>query len=139
MSPTTIRRKTVSSISGLKKRKVSPIQAGKSGGGHDKTNTWPERFQKITKPASLNCWTAFGSVREALRLKHYSIRTEQAYCDWTRRLILFHGKRHPLEMGAAEVTQFLTHLAAERDVAASTQNQALSALLFLYSTVLGKR
>jgi len=75
-------------------------------------------------------------VREALRLRHYSLRTEQVYADWIRRFILFHGKRHPLEMGAAEVEAFLTHLATERDVAASTQNQAKSALLFLYGQVL---
>ena len=75
-------------------------------------------------------------VREVIRVKHYSLRTEQAYVDWTRRFILFHGKRHPREMGAAEVTAFLTHLAVERSVSAATQNQALSALLFLYQEVL---
>jgi hypothetical protein len=69
-------------------------------------------------------------VRDALRLKHYSYRTEQAYVDWITRYILYHGKRHPQEMGAAEVQAFLTHLAVEKNVAASTQNQALSALLF---------
>jgi len=75
-------------------------------------------------------------VREKIRLKHYSIRTEQAYVDWIKRYILFHGKRHPQEMGKQEVEQFLTHLAVERNVAASTQNQALSAILFLYKEVL---
>lgn len=75
-------------------------------------------------------------VRDAIRFKHYSIRTEQAYVDWIRRYILFHGKRHPAEMAEAEVTEFLTHLAREGKVAASTQNQALSALLFLYKEVL---
>ena len=75
-------------------------------------------------------------VRDAIRLKHYSIRTEQSYTDWIRRFILFHGKRHPLEMAEAEVTEFLTHLARDGNVAASTQNQALSALLFLYKEVL---
>jgi integron integrase len=75
-------------------------------------------------------------VREALRTRHYSRRTEEAYVAWIRRYILFHGKRHPAEMGAAEVTRFLTWLAVERKVAASTQNQALSALLFLYRDVL---
>ena len=75
-------------------------------------------------------------VRDALRLKHYSYRTEQAYVDWITRYILYHGKRHPQEMGAAEVQAFLTHLAVEKNVAASTQNQALSALLFLYREVL---
>ena len=76
-------------------------------------------------------------VRLKIRLKHYSLRTEQAYLDWIRRFILFHGKRHPAEMAAAEVEAFLTHLAAVRNVAASTQNQAKSALLFLYKEVLG--
>jgi integron integrase len=75
-------------------------------------------------------------VREATRRLHYSIRTEDAYVDWARRFILFHRKRHPLEMGEPEVVAFLTHLAVHRDVAASTQNQALCALLFLYKVVL---
>jgi integron integrase len=79
------------------------------------------------------------SVRDKIRLKHYSIRTEQAYVDWVRRFILFHGKRHPKEMGAAEVEAFLTHLAVRGKVAASTQNQARSALLFLYKEVLGQQ
>lgn len=76
-------------------------------------------------------------LRGKIRAKHYSIRTEQAYLDWARRFILFHGKRHPREMGAGEVEAFLTHLAVERRVSASTQNQAKSALLFLYKDVLG--
>ena len=75
-------------------------------------------------------------VRDCLRTKHYSIRTERAYMDWIKRYILFHGKRHPKDMSAAEVEAFLTHLAVERDVSASTQNQAKSALLFLYREVL---
>jgi integrase len=76
-------------------------------------------------------------VRERIRFKHYSIRTEDSYVQWIRRFILFHGKRHPSEMGAVEVEAFLTHLAVEGNVAASTQNQARSALLFLYKEVLG--
>src|SRR2546426_4513071 len=75
-------------------------------------------------------------VREAVRARHYSRRTEEAYVAWIRRYILFHGKRHPAEMGALEVTSFLTSLAVDGHVAASTQNQALSALLFLYRDVL---
>lgn len=75
-------------------------------------------------------------VRAVIRFKHYSIRTEQSYLDWIRRFILFHGKRHPETMSAAEVRAFLTHLAVEGRVAASTQNQAQSALLFLYRQVL---
>src|SRR5512135_3616644 len=76
-------------------------------------------------------------VRDAIRRRHYSYRTEQTYLHWIKRFIYFSGKRHPREMGEAEVTAFLSHLASERDVAASTQNQALSALLFLYGPVLG--
>jgi integron integrase len=75
-------------------------------------------------------------LREALRIKHYSYRTEQAYVDWVRRFILFHNKRHPAEMGAPEIQSFLAHLAQDRNVSASTQNQALSAILFLYRQVL---
>jgi integron integrase len=75
-------------------------------------------------------------VRDVSRRKHYSIRTEQAYIDWIRRFILFHGKRHPTDMGEPELAEFLTHLARDKQVAASTQNQALSALLFLYKEVL---
>ena len=75
-------------------------------------------------------------VREASRFKHYSVRTEQAYVDWIKRFILFHGRRHPDTMGAEEVRSFLNHLASALDVAASTQNQAFSALLFLYREVL---
>ncbi|MDR3094234.1 MAG: integron integrase [Bacteroidales bacterium] len=76
-------------------------------------------------------------VRNRLRLKHYSIRTEHQYVQWARRFILFHQKRHPAGMGAAEVEAFLTYLAVKERVAAATQNQALSALLFLYREVLG--
>ena len=75
-------------------------------------------------------------VRDRIRLKHYSLRTEQAYIDWIRRFIHFHGKRHPEEMAAPEVEAFLTYLAVERSVAAATQNQAKSALLFMYKEVL---
>ena len=75
-------------------------------------------------------------VRERIRLKHYSLRTEKAYLEWIRRFILFHGKRHPRKMGATEVEAFLSWLAVERNVAANTQNQALSALLFLYREIL---
>jgi len=76
-------------------------------------------------------------VRDRIRVKHYSIRTETQYVQWVRRFILFHGKKHPRDMGAPEVEAFLTHLAVDGHVAAATQNQALSALLFLYKEVLG--
>lgn len=85
-----------------------------------------------TKPRLLD------QVRDRCRVKHYSIRTERAYVDWIRRFILFHGKRHPAEMWAPEVEAFLTHLAVQRDVAPSTQNQALAAFLFLYRDVMGQ-
>jgi integron integrase len=75
-------------------------------------------------------------MRDAIHLKHYSYRTEKIYVDWVYRFILFHNKRHPKDMGAPEIEAFLTHLAVERRVAASTQNQALSALLFFYRHVL---
>jgi integrase len=77
-------------------------------------------------------------VRASIRTKRYSIRTEQAYVDWIRRFILFHGKRYPIGMEKTEIEKFLTHLAVNRNVAASTQNQALCALLFLYRDVLGR-
>ena len=76
-------------------------------------------------------------VRDAIRTRHYSFRTEEAYVGWIRRYILYHHKRHPADMGAADITQFLTALAVERHVSASTQNQALAAILFLYKDVLG--
>jgi hypothetical protein len=75
-------------------------------------------------------------VRNIIRRKHYRIRTEQAYVDWIKRFIIYHNKCHPAEMAEEEVAQFLTHLARDLNVAASTQNQALSALLFLYKEVL---
>jgi len=77
-------------------------------------------------------------VRQALRARHYSFRTEEAYVGWIKRFIFFHGKRHPAEMGEPEVNQFLTDLAVTKKVSASTQNQALSALLFLYQHVLNQ-
>ena len=76
-------------------------------------------------------------LRIHLRTRHYSIRTEQAYIDWARRFIVYHGKRHPQDMGAAEVEAFLSHLAVDRQVSASTQNQAKAAILYLYKQVLG--
>ncbi|MBN9517035.1 phage integrase N-terminal SAM-like domain-containing protein [bacterium] len=77
-------------------------------------------------------------VRDACRLRRYSPRTASAYADWVRRFILFHGKRHPREMAEPDANAFLSHLAVARDVAPSTQNQALAAILFLYTAVLGR-
>jgi len=79
----------------------------------------------------------FAVARERMRLRHLSRRTEDAYLGWIRRFVTFHGRRHPRQMGKVEIEAFLTHLAIERRVAASTQNQALGALLFLYRQVLG--
>jgi len=76
-------------------------------------------------------------VREAIRARHMSYRTEEAYVGWIRRFILFHGKRHPAELGPPEITRFLTALAVDSHVGAATQNQALAALLFLYREVFG--
>src|SRR5215470_13828430 len=78
-------------------------------------------------------------IRWHLRVKHYSLRTEELYLHWIRRFILFHQKRHPAEMGEEEIAAFLSHLAINRHVAASTQNQAFSALLFLYQQVLDRK
>lgn len=77
-------------------------------------------------------------VRVRLKTRHYSERTEEAYCDWVRRFVLFHERRHPSTMGEQEIAAFLTDLATVRNVSASTQNQALHALLFLYRHVLGR-
>ena len=76
-------------------------------------------------------------VRDALRVRHYSIRTEETYIQWIKRYIFFHNKTHPRDLGETEISAFLTHLAVTKNVSASTQNQALSALLFLYQQVLG--
>lgn len=81
--------------------------------------------------------TLLGRLREAIRYKHYSIRTERVYVEWVRRFVAFHGRRHPRDMGAEEVRSFLGYLALDLKVAASTHQQALSALLFLYREVLG--
>ena len=75
-------------------------------------------------------------VSDKIRYKQYSYRTEQAYCGWIKRYIFFHNKRHPIDMGAAEIESFLTYLAVKRKVSVSTQNVALSAILFLYKEVL---
>ncbi len=71
--------------------------------------------------------------RDVLRTQHYALRTEKAYVAWAKRFLLFHQQRHPTERGRVEIAAFLTHLAVDRHIAASTQNQALSALLFLYT------
>ena len=77
-------------------------------------------------------------IRKAIRVRHYSIRTEHAYVGWARRFILFHGKQHPERVGESDVAAFLTDLAVRQNVAASTQNQALNALVFMYKHVIGR-
>jgi site-specific recombinase XerD len=86
----------------------------------------------VAKPKLLD------QLRDALRSRHYRHRTEQTYCQWVKRYIHFHNVRHPAEMAEPEINAFLTHLAVKEKVAASTQNQALSAILFLYRHVLGR-
>jgi len=77
-------------------------------------------------------------VRDALRMKHYSLRTEASYINWIKQFIFFHDKKHPIDLGEAEINHFLTHLAVQKKVSASTQNQALCAIVFLYKNVLRK-
>jgi len=77
-------------------------------------------------------------VRDKIRFKHYSYRTEQVYLGWIKRYILYHNKRHPKDMGKVEIEQFLTHLAVDRNVSPTTQNQAFNAILFLYKEILNK-
>lgn len=91
----------------------------------------PDKHGSAPKPRLLD------QVRARIRTLHYSLRTEQTYVAWIKRFILFHGKRHPLDMGAPEVEAFLSSLAVERGVSASTQKQALAAILFLYKETLG--
>ena len=102
------------------------------GGGARATRDEARTAERTGGPVRL-----LDQVRRACRVRHYSRRTERAYAQWVKRFVLFHGKRHPSEMGAAEVSAFLSHLAVEGRVSASTQNQALAALLFLYRQVLG--
>ncbi|MGH7802530.1 MAG: phage integrase N-terminal SAM-like domain-containing protein [Thermodesulfobacteriota bacterium] len=92
-----------------------------------------QRPKKLLRDDFIGDW-----VRETIRRKHYSFRTEKSYAAWIRRYILFHNKRHPLKMGRAEIEAFLTYLAVNRRVSASTQNQAFSALLLLYRDVFNK-
>jgi integron integrase len=99
----------------------------------EKTDLAPHRGELLVPNPKLRLRE---QLREVMRFKHYSLRTEETYWGWIRQFILFHGKRHPREMGPAEVHSFLTHLAANRNVAVSTQNQALNAVVFLYKQVL---
>jgi integron integrase len=113
-----------------------PIQ-GRPGSGVPALPEATPDSHAVLKPARSTKPRLLDQVREVIRTRHYSYRTEEAYVGWIRRFILFHGKRHPAEMGPPEITQFLTALAVDRHVSASTQNQALAAVLFLYQQVLG--
>lgn len=97
---------------------------------------WVFDFLELPMPPAATKPRLLDQVREACRVRHFSLRTENCYVQWAKRYILFHDKRHPNEMGAAEINAFLTHLAIQRNVAASTQNQAFAAILFLYQKVL---
>ena len=97
------------------------------------TTIVPQALAQVSKKPKL-----LDQLREALRACHYSCRTEQSYCEWVKRFIYFHNIRHPSEMGEPEINSFLTSLAVQGRVSASTQNQALSALLFLYRHVLNR-
>jgi site-specific recombinase XerD len=90
----------------------------------------------MNSPSSPQSPRLLDQVRQSARLKHFSPKTEKAYLHYIHEFILFHNKRHPLEMGAPEIRAYLSHLAIDKNVAASTQNVALSALLFLYKQVL---
>jgi site-specific recombinase XerD len=90
----------------------------------------------VPGPSSSKPKELLDQLRDAIRIKHYSCSTEKTYGHWAKRFILFHNKRHPAEMGALEIEAFLSHLAQEANVSASTQNQAFNALLFLYRNVL---
>lgn len=91
-----------------------------------------ERSTAVSAPATPPKPKLLDQVRQAIRTRHYSYMTEKAYVGWIKRFIFFHNKRHPAEMGEAEIGRFLSSLATESHVSASTQNQALNALLFLY-------
>ena len=116
-------------------RVVSPQPASQAD---DARGVTAQLLGKVTRPLEGRKPKLLDQVREAIRTRHYSLRTEDAYVGWIRRFILFHGKRHSLEMGQSEITQFLSALAVRDHVSASTQNQALCALLFLYREVLAQ-
>ncbi|PYT05962.1 MAG: hypothetical protein DMF49_12670 [Acidobacteria bacterium] len=99
-------------------------------------SAWPALRE--SPPSSSRPVRLLDQVRAAIRMRHFSRRTERAYVAWIRRFILFNGKRHPLQMGEIEVTRFLSFLAVKNNVSPSTQNQALCALLFLYREVLDR-
>jgi integrase len=112
-------------------RPVNCTLAVIDGGLNVKTH--PQILATSTKPKLLE------QVRQAIRARHYSDKTQEAYVGWIKRFIFFHNKRHPVEMAEAEIALFLNRLATEANVSSSTQNQVLNALLFLYNEVLDKK
>src|SRR5688500_6711076 len=112
--------------------RLKTARSNSAGGGALSDNVTAHRLQGAARPRLLEL------AREAIRWRHYSYRTEETYLHWRRRFILFSDRRHPRDLGAAEVTAFLNPLARERHVAAATQNRALAALLFLYKEVLAQ-
>lgn len=115
-----------------------PVRSGVENGGPSPSHHSLQRAAEAAHPPERQKPRLLDQVRAAIRVRHYSLRTEKAYVQWIKRFIFFHGKRHPLEMGEAEIGQFLSSLATAAHVSASTQNQALNALLFLYREVLEK-
>jgi Phage integrase, N-terminal SAM-like domain len=114
---------------------------GRPGGDHRSVPGSHRSFRRVVRMAHAPGGQKpklLDQVRDAIRTRHYSVRTEEAYVGWIKRFIFFHGKRHPLAMGQQEVAEFLSALAVKEHVSASTQNQALCALLFLYRHVLGQ-
>jgi len=122
--------KVISSSSDKQKAVMAPVPPRRA----PETQQIPQQPATGTRKPKL-----LDRLREALRSRHYSRRTEQTYCHWVKRFIFFHDVRHPAEMAEPEINAFLTHLAVKNRVAASTQNQALSALLFLYRHVLDRK
>jgi integron integrase len=115
-----------------------PRHPGAENAGLPAQNRSYPSVSKLARASEARKPKLLDQVREAIRTRHYSLRTEEAYVGWIKRFIFFHGKRHPLEMGQQEITQFLSALAVKEHMSASTQNQALCALLLLYREVLAQ-
>lgn len=113
-----------------------PVRSGVENGGPSPSHHSLQRAAEAAHPPERQKPKLLDQVRAAMRTRHYSLRTADAYVHWIKRFVLFHGKRHPRDMGAGEISQFLTALAVDGPVSASTQNPALCALLFLYRQVL---
>ncbi len=126
------------SSGGAIERNHTPHVTYRAGGEARTQPGWPRGWLREPGPDEPKPPRLMERVRQAIETRHLSRRTEKAYAGWIRRFILFHGKRHPIEMGERHVTAFLSSLVRDRHVSASTQNQALAAILFLYRDVLGR-